>query len=395
MRKLAFLVCLLALACERKPEAPPPPPKSAIQVEPDPDAENLLSLAYGAAVVSRTGELNLESSAAHAIDNMAPTAWVSSPGAPDEVIVYSLLAPAKLTRVGVTLNHGDRVPRAIAFDTSMDGKAWRELITIEPANNDDRQLWPVKEVVTQYIRIRSLEKEKYYVRVRNFHAMGNEVAPPVTPPFTGCWTINGSSARIVQDGARITGVIETDPPIVIDGGTDNRVALAMWRQGPNWGYAALTRTPDGKHLTGIRIFEEFDVRNAADAWFGGRCIRPIRPIGPIGPISPMSLYGLVFDPTDRLVEDLSAAQLDAVVPLLKETSQRIRVVSHELRYDTAEENRRHTAARIDSLRAALRSRGVNVDRIDFVAAGSDWTGPSIYTTLQRLFASRVELSFGT
>ena len=109
----------------------------------------------------------------------------------------------------------------------------------------------------------------------------------------------------------------------------------------------------------------------------------------------MSLYGLVFDPNDRLVEELSAAQLDAVVPLLKDTSQRIRVVSHELRYDTAEENRRHTAARIESLRNALRSRGVNVDRIDFVAAGSDWSGPSIYTTIQRLFASRVELSLGT
>ncbi|HUR83210.1 MAG TPA: discoidin domain-containing protein [Thermoanaerobaculia bacterium] len=393
MRKLAILVCLLALACERKPEAPPPPPKPVIQVEPDPDAENLLSLAYGASVVSRTGELNLESSAAHAIDNMAPTAWVSSPGAPDEVVVYSLLAPAKLTRIGVTLNQGDRVPRAIAFDTSADGKKWRELITVEPANTDSRQLWPVQEVVAQYIRVRSLEKEKYYVRVRNFHAIGNEVAPPATPPFTGCWTINGLRADIRQEGARITGIIEAKTPIFIDGGTDNRVALAMWQQGPSWGYAALTRTPDGAHLTGMRIYEEFDVRNAADAWFGVKCGGPIGRIGPIGPIRPMSLYGLVFDPNDKLVESLSAAQLDAIVPLLRE--QKARIISHELRYDTAEENRKHTAARIESLRAALRARGVNVDRIEFVAAGSDWAGPSIYTTIQRLLASRVELSLGT
>ncbi|HVE72068.1 MAG TPA: discoidin domain-containing protein [Thermoanaerobaculia bacterium] len=398
MKKLALLAGLLAIACEREPAAPPQPARErpVIHVEPDPDADNLLSLAYGAAVVSRTGEVNLESSAVHAIDNLAPTAWVSAPGAWDETIVYSLLAPARITQVGITVSKGERVPRGVAFDTSMDGKKWREVLSIEPANDDARQLWPVKEAVARYIRVRSLDRDKYYIRVRAFHAIGEEVEPPSTPPFTGCWTVNGLRANIVQQGARVTGIIEADPPIHLEGGTDNRVALMMWKQGPTWGYAALTRTPDGAHLTGLRLYNEFDVRNAGDGWFGERCsMGRIGPMGPMEPMGPMSLYGLVFDEKDNLVEPLSTPQLEAIVPLLREPAQRVRIISHELRYDTPDENRRRTAARIATLRRALQSRGVNVDRIEFVAAGSDWSGPSIYTTLQRLFASRVELSFGT
>ncbi len=110
---------------------------------------------------------------------------------------------------------------------------------------------------------------------------------------------------------------------------------------------------------------------------------------------PLPLYGLVFDDQERLVEGPSKSTLDALVPLLSSTSQRIRVRSHELRYDTPDENRRHTAARIESLRKALQARGVNVERIDFVSAGSDWDGHPIHTTFERFFASRVELSFGT
>lgn len=402
MRKLA-LAGLLVIACQREPatQTPAAPEPPVIHVESDPDADNLLSLAYGAAVVSRTGELNLETSAAHAIDNLAPTAWNSAPGAWDETIVYSLLAPARLTQVGITVSKGERVPRAIAFDTSRDGKKWQELITIEPANDDARQLWPVKETIARYIRVRSLDRDKYYVRARAFHALGNEIEPPSAPPFTGCWIINGLRAHIAQEGARLTGAIDADPPIQLEGGTDNRVGLLMWKQGPAWGYAALTRTPDGARLTGLRIFNEFDVRNAADAWFGERCqltagqIRPMGPTTPGGPAAPMSLYGLVFDERNEIVEALSAPQLDAIVPILRGASQRVRITSHELRYDTPDENRRHTTARTASLRRALSSRGVDLGRIEFVAAGSEWSGPSIYTTLQRLFASRVELSFGT
>ncbi|HVG24629.1 MAG TPA: discoidin domain-containing protein, partial [Thermoanaerobaculia bacterium] len=271
MKKLA-LVCLVAMACERTVNAPKQPaPKPAPTIEEDRDADNLLNMAYGASVVSRTGELNLEVSAAHAIDSSWASSWVSSPGVPDETLVYSLLAPSRITNIGITPLEGNEMPRRVAFDGSMDGKQWRELATMDVRNNNERQLAPMQPAIARYIRVRSLERGRYYVRVRAFHALGEEVEQPVPPPFTGCWTINGRPAQLVQQGARITGTIAANPVIEIDGGTDNRVALVSWRQGPMWGHAALTRTPDGAHLTGITFYETFDLSNMGEAWFAERC----------------------------------------------------------------------------------------------------------------------------
>ena len=410
MKRIALLVCLVLIACERSPvPSKQPAAKKEIvapAIEPDTDADNLLNLAYGAAVVSRTGEMHLETSAAHAIDGLHGTSWFSSPGAPDEVLVFSLLAPSRVTQVGVTPLAGEYAVRKIAFDTSMDGREWRELVTMQPENKDSRQLVSVPGTVARFIRVRSLEKENYYVRARGFHVIGDEVEVPATPPFTGCWTVNGQRAHLVQEGARITGTIESDPPLLLDGGTDNRVALVTWTQGASWGHAALTRTPDGRQLTGIRFYEQFDAKTLAEGWFGERCTgEPAIPAAQgsspavatafLARARTYPLYGLVFDSNDRLVRELSAPALDVLVSLLRSTSQPVRVVSHEVRYDTAEENRRHTAARIEALRAALQSRGVNVGRIDFVSAGNDWTEPVLRATIQRHLASRVEISFGT
>ncbi|HEX6086239.1 MAG TPA: discoidin domain-containing protein [Thermoanaerobaculia bacterium] len=395
MRKLALLACLFALACERAvplaEKTPPPAPK----IEPDTDAENLLNIAYGAAVVSRTGELNLEYSAAHAIDSISTSAWISSPGAPDETLVYSLLSPARIARVGLTVSQGDQVPKRVAFDASMDGDEWRELLAVDVQNHSEKQLWPVTPTVARYIRVRSLDTEKYYVRARAFHALGDEVAPPETPPFTGCWTINGQRASLQQDGARITGVIESEPPIHLEGGTDNRVALLTWQQGATWGHAVLTRTPDGSRLTGLRFFTEFEIKWLGDGWFGERCGAGFSP--PARGLKPaphgMPLYGLAFAANGHVVEELSKAQLDAIVPLL--ANRKAKITAYEVRYDTAEDNRRVTAARIASLKAALQARGVDVSRIEFVAAGDAWNGAILRSTIQRHLASRVELSFGT
>lgn len=395
MRKLALLLAgLSALACERAVPVPEETPAPVQKIAPDTDADNLLNMAYGAAVVSRTGELNLENSAAHAIDSVSPSNWISSPGAHDETLVYSLLSPARVTRAGVTVYQGDQVPRRVAFDTSMDGRKWRELISVEPQNHSDRQLWPVTPTVARYIRARVLDEEKYYVRVRAFHLLGDEVEPPSAPPFTGCWTINGERVLLRQEGARVTGTIESDPPTYLEGGTDNRVALLTWQQGAGWGHAVLTRTPDGAHLTGLRFFTEFELKWLGDGWFGERCGAGFSPPAPRGlKPAPHALYGLAFDSKGRIVEDLSKAQLDAIVPLLK--NRKAKITAYEVRYDTAEDNRLVTVARIASLRAALQARGVDLSRIEFVAAGNGWNGPLVQSTIQRLLASRVELSFGT
>ncbi len=390
-------------ACRK---APPPPTTPEVEIphqymsrapEPDVDSDNLLNIAYGASVISRSGELNLESSAAHGIDGMLLTSWVSAPGAREETLVYSLLAPARVLRVGLTAPEGDQRSDSVRFEGSMDGLSWREIATVKPEETAVRQLVAATPVKAQFIRITSLTTHRYYLAARAFHVLGEEVAAPATPPFTGCWTANGQRVELTQKGARITGVVASDPPTYFDGGTDNRVGLVMWMQGPTWGYAALTRSPDGAHLTTFRFHEEVDSKNVGDAWFGDRCESntPLKPVAPqafLERAKRYSVFGLVFDPADRLVEDLSEPALGAAVLLLAGApGQRFRIVARDFRRETPELNARHSAARLTSFRNALRARGIDTARIELVAAGDRWIGPPIGSTIQGMLASRIDI----
>ena len=403
-RLAAVLLACTLIACGKEAPAPvaekaavPRPP------EPDYDGDNLLSLAYGGAVVSRTGEQNLDVSAVHAIDGFLGSTWVSSPGSPQDTIVFSLLAPSLVTQVGVTPVKDIEIPEKVRFEASTDGKRWSELAIVEPKSDDTRQLVPVKETRARFIRVGALDQKPYYVRVRGFHALGREIEPPQTPSFGGCWTVNGWPAQITQDGARVTGVIAADTPIYLDGGTDNRVAMVMWMQGSMWGYAALTRTPDGSRLTGLRFFEEIDSRHVGEGWFGERCTGTVEAVGPApDPSTSASLfrtqdsglrtsadflrrtnrysaYGLVFDRNGRILEELSRPALDAIAALRPQ-----RIVVHEFRLDSPAENLRYAQAKADTLRTLF--PGVAID-----AKGSVWDGPPVGSALQRLLASRVDI----
>lgn len=409
-RAVPVLLAFLALtACRKEPPAAPTPQPAPTANAPAPpgeiDTDNLLNLAYGTAVAFRGGELNLESSAVHAIDGFSNTFWISAPGTPEETFVFSLLAPAQIRRVGVSAQQSGERMESVAFQTSMDGKSWRDLATIRLEGTDARQFATVTPTVARYLRVHTFDPTgQYYVRARGFHASGEEMEPPATPSFSGCWMLNGVRARIEQKGARITGVLETSPPTFLDGGTDNRVAMVMWMRESAWGYAALTRTPDGQRMSGLMFYEHINPRYVGEGLLGPRCA-PEEAFNPPPPANPgrflqrakiYSLYGLAFDAEDRLIEEVSAPLLDSLVSILESSpSQRYRVVAHELRADTPAQNQQHTAARLQALRAALGKRGVTLDRIDFVSAGSDWDGPPIGSVLQRSLVSRVDLETGT
>jgi hypothetical protein len=107
--RVALFVALFALlGCEETPAPPPSEPVMTVThhtervPDPDYDADNLLNIAHGASVISRTAELNLESSAAHVIDGISVSAWRSAPGSPQETLVFSLPTLAAVRRIGVT-----------------------------------------------------------------------------------------------------------------------------------------------------------------------------------------------------------------------------------------------------------------------------------------------------
>lgn len=409
MRKAALLVSLvvslLAGACTREEPVIPAPmkpaevPKYTTDIEPDFDTDNLLNLAYGASVVSRTAEATIDSSAVHAIDSTMRTNWMSPPSSPEQTIVFSLLVPARIKRIGVLNSDADiDSPTTVTFETSSDGVQWHLLQKLQTKGGEEPQLWDVTPTVAQFLRVSTTGNST--ISVRSFHALGEELQPPVLPPIEGCWRINDVPARFVRDGATITGILGTTPPTLIDGGTNGRVVELMWTQGAMWGYGVITLAPNAATLSGLRIHEEISTQQYGEGWFGDRVpcdgITLAAPqagtLASRAPNDRWSAYGIVFDANDAIVAEPSRAALDALAKRIAAApSQRFRVIAHELRNADAKLNRQQTEKRIASLRAAMQTRGIDGARIEFVSAGDQWSEPPIATALQRLMASRIDL----
>jgi hypothetical protein len=402
-----FLFALgTALACKRPAPSPPKPAQPApekanvnpldVKVERDLDADNLLNLAYGASVASRTGESNLELSALQAIDGLANTFWSSPPGGAVQTLTLALAARSRIERLGITSTR-DTIPKEVRFETSIDGKRWREVLVLKPEVSAEPQVMDVKPVEARYVRITTTEPRGHLATLRSVHALGEELERPANRVFTGCWTINGLAAHLVQTGARVTGTLATTPPTLIDGGIDGRVARLVWLRSPNRGYATLSMDPATRRLSGLTFYEELSANYTTAAWFGKPCADAGTPTGMderqlnelLERSGRWSIYGLAFNDREQLLEEPSRSSLDALTGVLRaQPARRFRIVSREFRLDAPEPR---TAARISSLKAALQKRGADVTKIEFVAAGSKWTTPPIIAAIQRLMASSVDL----
>lgn len=403
-RAVVLLTLLTLLACGKEvtPSAESEA-RPAQQPQYDDDRGNLLNIAFGASVVWRSAELNLDASAVHAIDGITATRWVSPPGGPEQTLVFALAAPTRITQLGVVVaeNAPKEMPRRVHFAVSPDGQQWREVLAFEPRAIAGAQLASVTPVTARFLRVDTESPGAYYSALTSVHVLGEEQEGRQPHSATGCWKINNAPAQLVQQGARVIGVIHTDPPTFIDGGSDGRVIRAMWLRGPVFGYAAITLAPNAATLSGVTFYDEPSVKTEGEAWLGERCTDALQPMAaPVGALFTRAkrweLYGLAFDDHDRLDASASRSALDAAAGLIaRAPSQRLRIVAHELRSATTEQNRRHSVARIEAVRAALQARGVvfagGKGGIELVAAGSDWRGPAITSAVQRVLASGVTI----
>ena len=402
MRRLGAVVCLVAAACGPVEQARQPPTQTAIegfQAEPDIDADNLLSIARGAAVLARSGEMNLTESALHAADGLPSSAWAMPPGGANQVATWALAAPARVESLGISVTDAaNMVPDKVRISLSRDGSQWREALVIDPQPRTTPQIVPVPPAEAQFIRVETLDTPDYHSQIRSIHVIGSETGPfrPLSP--AGCWIINGLRAWISVDGARVTGSIEGEKPIHLLGGSDGRIVRLLWLQSPVWGHAILTTSPDGETLSALTFFEEPFTGYVAPAWFGTRCDEP--PGAPAEPLEPTallertgrwSLFGLAFDASDRLVEAPSAPELDRAAAILRGDPGRYRLVAREFRQDTTEANQAKSAARLEALRGALRARGVAVDRMESAALGNAWSREPISVTTQFVLMSRIDV----
>lgn len=406
MIRRALVVLAFAAAACNAPEAPAPATKKAEQEQParhvDHDRDNLLNIALGASVVSRTAESELESSALHAIDGMSNTGWSAPIGDANQTLVYSFGAPVRIDRIGVVTS-ASPAPESIRFSASADGVNWREVHVAKPREADRPQVAQVEPFEANFLRVEPKHATAKQVHIASLQAYGEETYPPTPRRFDGCWTINGQQAMLVQRGARVTGAIrglaQGDPITVIDGGTDGRVLRLMWMRGTMWGYAAATLSFDGRALTALTFHQDPYTGYVGRAWSGERCearaeLAGATPFEFLGRTERWTLSGLAFDEREQIIETLSRDTLATLANLVSTAppAQRFRIVSYEFRH-AAEENRQRTVARIESLRSILQSNGLDVARIDFVAAGDEHAQAREETVfaVQRLLWSRIDL----
>ena len=277
---LVAACCVLALlaACKEKESPAPPPPETFVSGDVDYDGDNLLNLVRGASVISRTAELGLENSAAHAIDGDWLTFWKSAPNGQEQTLAFALPARSRIDHLGaIVSSNPHEIPLQIHFDASDDAATWRQVGTLVPKLQNGPQLVSVKPFDAAYVRVRTEGVTGYYSILYSVIAKGRELAPRVQPSVDGCWTINGMPSRLVQHGSRVSGVIGGDSPMYVSGATDGRVARLMWTRGPMWGWALLALDPQRRELTGVRWHERVGGLTVGDGWFGTptQCTVPV------------------------------------------------------------------------------------------------------------------------
>jgi len=402
MRVVVATLALLIASCNggaggvpaRRPAAGTPVAPRKIR-----DAEergNLLNIALGASVVSRTAELTLEQSALRAIDGDPDSAWNSPPNDVKQTIVFALPGMTRIEKVGL------KTPRApvfrvsaVQFDSSTDGVNFAPLSTLQIPPSEGVQLFAVPPRDVVYLRVTILEATGQFARLESVQVRGTAQQPPVQQTIDGCWSINGLPSSFATDHGRTTGTIGGDHPLSFDGGTDGVVYRFIWTSGPDWGFGAIDTAPDGKHLSGLRWYVEPIEFSAAESWFGERTkcgaamnredvsqkflLRAGR----------FPLYALRFEANGALNENESASTLDELASLARQ--KRYRLVSREFRMGDAAANRKRAQQRLDSLRAALQKRGVDPSRFDWQAIGSDSPPRSMESEVQRVLYGVIEL----
>jgi hypothetical protein len=380
-RRLLIALILIA-SCSR-----PAPKRAVVANNTDPtrlptdivnERSSLLDVTRGATIVSRTGEALLTTSAINTIDGEIGTFWTPPPHDYPQSIVIALAAPSRIDRVGfrsLTALHYDA--KHVTFERSLDGANWQPLAAMTSRDVSEAQWADVAPAEAEYVRVTvpDAAHPDRDARIHSLLAHGTELAAPKNAPIDGCWSINGEAARLVQRGARVTGVVEQGKqPLFFAGGFNGRIWRFHWIRGNDFGFTALTVARDGKHLSALNWHEEAIPLFTGFPWFGDRgdcTATPLRddvPIALLHRAGRVSLFALQFDANGNLLADASREELQSLAGIIRGVPGPLRIIAHEFRQDD-KRNKAMAEREIASVRAALAN--VDLSRVEFFAAGSD------------------------
>lgn len=372
--------------------APTPAPSNAESSE-----TNLLLLDRGAVVISRTGERQLDTAAIYTIDDDPETRWITPPMDPAHSMVISLPVPGLIERVGVTIAHGE-APRAVLFEYSSDGQVFAPLATIKVKDPSRPEFIGVTPSKASFLRITIQEDSEKTVSISSVSAAGTESGEYRRPALRGGWKISGRDASFAQEGSRVIGTLATEPATHIDGAWGARFIRFLYMRGNEYGYGAFVVSPDGSSLNGLTWYQKIAPVHAAASSYGekaaeessvpedGRVLdRWLERSGGRVP-----LFGIAFGAD-------GSVQVEESEPALRWLSDRLArpgdftIVQPLLADEDSNSSRSAATRKLDSLRAELTRRGVEVARIRFEALAVEDQEVVSRTRLDRELLSAVEL----
>jgi hypothetical protein len=370
-----LLAAVLLASCHRepagKPAKPAPDSLEAMQAPPD-DAEersNLLNIAHGATIISRTGESTLENSAVQAIDGDPASAWLSPPYDTDQTFVIALPSLSRIRKLGAKRSPFARMAvRSLEVERSTDGIHFEPFTTLKLADNGSYQLFPVTPADASYLRVTTHEPGGPYMQLSSVVAHGEPLEPVAPRHLDGCWSINGQPAVFRQNGAAVPYGRIGD--LTLDGGSDGRFFRFVWKNKAEYGMAVISVSADGNHLSGIKWHEEALPLFLGGSWFGDRipCQQGASGV-PDNPAKPtpvfetfmarfgrFPLYGLEFDARGELT-DRSRWTLDAVTRYLQaHPSGAFQFTGYG------------SEQQLNALHSALQKQGALLSKVTFVSA---------------------------
>lgn len=353
--------------------------------------------------MSRTGEALLTASAVRAIDGDIHTKWFSPPSDPQQTIVFSLPGRSRLEQLGLqTGTNGAYTAEGVRFDLSADGEHFVTAATVSPKESDEPQLFRISPTIASFVRVSVLGAKSNFAQIGSVHAVGALLDSTNAGQLDGCFSVNGFPSTFTQSGSTVTGFVGGNDHTTFEGGTDGHFYRLAWIRGPQFGLAAMTVTPDGKHLSAIVWHEEAVQASQffADDLLGDRVPCSAAPEQPalsvfrayVERFHYFPLFGLRFDDSGRLLEADSAATLLRVTQfLIANPALPVRFAAHELLQSTPDLNRRLAQARLDSLRAALQKNGVNLAHVTFEAFGAEKPHREASIDLTRAMYSSIDL----
>jgi hypothetical protein len=354
----------------------------------------------GASVVSRTAELDLEHSAVRLIDTSNGTGWVTPADDPAQSVVLSLPARARIDRAGLVTTKASSAARDVRIDFSLNGVSFTRSVELHAKEGDEPQDVPVTPPVeAQYVRLSTLNAHSPHILVREAIVNGTLLAPPAAGAIDGCWSVNGQPATFHSDHATVFGYAGGTHDMTLEGGSDGRFYRFVWTRDKQYGLAAISVTPDGKHLAAIVWYEQaIDIDQFyADDWLGERAAcstdREVDVFSTyLQRFGYFPLYALRFSDDGTLDEGASSPELVRLTKLIVANPQlQLRFVAHELTRPSAQEDLVVAQKKAATLRDALSRRGVPIAKIGFIALGQEHPRREGTTPLVRAMYSSVDL----